>query len=98
MDTYSFKNNNTSVGWNLNDSTTSLLPNISFPFLSKIIALHQNVANCQNTLTVFTISWGICRHDGCMGKMYVTNADIIPAPSVRGLPISHDQLDRMDLV
>ena len=28
------------------------LPNISFLFSSKIIAVHQNVANCQNTLIV----------------------------------------------
>ena len=29
------------------------------PFLGKMIALHQNVANCQNTLTVFTQRWRI---------------------------------------
>ena len=46
------------MGWNLNDSTTSLLPDI-FPFLSKMIALHQNVANCKNTLTVLTQRWRI---------------------------------------
>ena len=31
------------VGWNLNDSTTSLLIKYIFPFSSKMIALHQNV-------------------------------------------------------
>ena len=38
------KYNKMSVGWNLNDSTTSLPPNTS-PVFSQVIALHQNVAN-----------------------------------------------------
>ena len=51
------------AGWNLKDSTTSLLPNISsLTWLSKMIALHHNVANCQNTLTV-RIHWQ-CSHWG----------------------------------
>ena len=47
-----------SVGWNLNDSTTFLLPNISFLFFSKMIALHQNikqiVANVDKVCTLKT--------------------------------------------
>ena len=44
---------NTLTWPNLNDSTTFLLPNISL-FFTKIISLHPNVVNCQNTLTVLT--------------------------------------------
>ena len=54
-----------------------------FPFLSKIIALHQNVANCQNTQMRMTDAG--------------TTKDnfILPAG---GLPISQDWLDRMKLL
>ena len=84
------------MGWNLNDSTTSLLPNISF--------LSWNVANCQSTLTVLTQRWRIFPQDVWMGQMCMTNAGttqdyfILPAPPVGGLPISQDWLDRMKLV
>ena len=42
---------------NLNDSITSLLPSISFLVWGQMNALHQNVANCQITLTVLTLRW-----------------------------------------
>ena len=48
-----------SAGWNVNDFTTPFPPNISFLFTKKIIALDQNVANYQNTLTVFTLMWRV---------------------------------------
>ena len=32
-------------------------------FSSKIIALHQNVVNCQHTLTVLTLRWRILPQD-----------------------------------
>ena len=53
-----------------------------------MIALDQNVANCQNTLTVLTLRWRI--FDIWMGQMCMTDADttqdnfILPAPPVRG--------------
>ena len=51
-----------------------------FPFFpSKMIALHQIVANCQNTLTVFTQRWRILLQDF-----------LLLAPPARGLPISQD--------
>ena len=55
-----------------------------------MIALHQNVANCQNTLTVLTLRW---RTAGTTQDYF-----ILPAPPVGGLPISQDWLDRMKLV
>ena len=63
-----------------------------FPFLSKMIALHQNVANCQNTLTVLTQRWRIFPQDIWMGQMCMTDTP------VGGLPISQEWLDRMKLV
>ena len=42
-----------SVGWNLNESP-HLFSKYIFPCLSKISILHQNMLNCQNTLTVHT--------------------------------------------
>ena len=75
-----------------------------FPFLSKMIALHQNVANCQNTLTALTQRWRIFPQDVWMGQTCMTDAGttqdyfILPAPPVGGLPISQDWLDRMKLV
>ena len=92
------------MGWNLNDFTTSLLPNIFIPFLSKIVALHQNVPNCQNILTVLTQRWRIFPQDIWMGQMCMTDAGttqhnfILPAPPIGGLPISQDWFDRMKLV
>ena len=41
---------------------------IFFACLSKMIAFHQNVVNCQNTLTVFTLKWRISLQDECMGQ------------------------------
>ena len=96
--TFFLKNAKTSVGWNLNDSTTPSSKYI-FSYLSKMIALHQNVANCQNTLR-----WRIFPQDVWMGQMCMTDAGtpqdyfILPAPPVGGLPISQDWLDRMKLV
>ena len=74
------------------------------PFLSKMIALNQNVANCQNTLTVLTLRWRIIPQDVWIGQMCMTDAGtsqdnfILPALSVGGLPISQDWLDKMKLV
>ena len=62
-----------------------------------MIALHQNVANCQNTLTVLTERWRIFPQDILMGQMCMTDAGttqdnfILPAPPVGGLPISQDK-------
>ena len=75
-----------------------------FPFSSKMIALHQNVANCPNTLTVLTQRWRIFPQDIWMGQMCMTDAGttqdyfILPAPPVGGLPVSQDRLHRMKLV
>ena len=86
------------MGWNLN-STKYI-----FPFWSKMIALHQNEANCQNTLTALTQRWRIFPQDVWMCQMCMTDAGttqdnfILPAPLVGGLPISQDWLDRMKLV
>ena len=69
-----------------------------------MIALHQNVANCQNTLTVLPQRWKIFLQDIWMGQMRMTDAGttqdnfILLAPPVGGLPISQDWLDRMKLV
>ena len=69
-----------------------------------MIALHQNVANCQNTLTALTQRWRIFPQDVWMGQMCMTDAGttqdyfILPAPPVGGLPISQDWLDRMKLL
>ena len=74
-----------------------------FPFLTKMIALHQNVANCQNILTVLTLR-RIFLQDVWMSQMRMTNADttqdnfILPAPPVGRLQISQDWLDRMKFV
>ena len=46
----------------IKDSTTSLLPNISFLSWAKWLHIH-NVANCQNTLTVLTQRWRIFPQD-----------------------------------
>ena len=62
-------------------------------FFSKIIALHQNVSHCQNTLTVLTQRWRIFAQDIWMGQMCMTDAGttqdyfIISALPVGGLPI-----------
>ena len=40
-----------------------------FNFFSKITALHQNVSNCPNTLTVLTLRWRIFPQDIWMGQM-----------------------------
>ena len=53
--TDTFKYNKMSVGWNLNDSATFHLPNISFYFSAKL--LHST--KMENTLTVFTLGWSM---------------------------------------
>ena len=40
-----------------------------------MIALHQNVANCQNTLTVLTQKWRIFLQDIWISQMRMTDAD-----------------------
>ena len=61
----------------------------SFPFLNKITALPQNVANCQNKLTVLTLKWRMFCEDVRISQMCITDAGttqdnfILP-----GLPIS----------
>ena len=90
-----------SVGWNLNDSTIFLLSYIYiFPFFSKMIALHQNVANCQNTLTMLTLRWRILFQDVWMGPDAGTTQDnfILPALHIAGLLIYQDWLDKMKLI
>ena len=75
-----------------------------FSFMIKMIALHQNVANCQNTLTVLTQRWRIFPQDIWMGQLCMTDASttqdnfIFPAPPVGGLPIFQDQLNITKLV
>ena len=70
-------------------------------YLSQMTALHQNVSNCQNTLTVLTLRWRIFLHVVMMRQMYVTEAGttqdnfIHLAPPVRGLPISQGQIHGM---
>ena len=69
-----------------------------------MIALHQNVANCQNTLTVLTLRWRIFLQGVCLGQVCMTDAGTtqtnfnLPALPVGCLPISQDWLDRMKLV
>ena len=69
-----------------------------------MIALHQNVSHCQNTLTVLTPRWRVFAQAIRMGQMCMTDAGtaqdyfILPALPVEGLPISQDGLDRMKLV
>ena len=81
-----------------------MIPPHIFPFSSKMIALHQNVTNCQNTLTVLTLRWRIFPQNIWMDQMCMTDAGttqdnfILPAPPVGGLPISQDWLDRMKFV
>ena len=48
-------------GWDQRDSTTSTKYFISCP--CELIALHQNVANRQNTLTMLTLRWRIFPQD-----------------------------------
>ena len=43
------------MGWNLNGFHHISCTKYIFPFLSKMIALHQNVANCQNILFGFNL-------------------------------------------
>ena len=70
-------------------------------FISKMIALHQNMSHRQNTLTVLTLRWRIFARDMWRGQMCMTDAGttqdyfILPALPVGGLPISQDMLDRM---
>ena len=79
-----------SAGWNL--------------YIAYLSFFNQNVANCQNTLTVVAVRWRILLQDVRMRQMMMTDAGttqdnvILPAPPVGGLPISHDWLDRMKLV
>ena len=74
-----------------------------FPFLSKMIALHQNVANCQNTLTELTLRWRILLQNVWMGQMCMTDVGttqdyfILPALPVGGLPISRTGLTEWSL-
>ena len=69
-----------------------------------MIALHQNVTNCQNTLTVLTFRWRIFPQNIRIGQICMTDAGttqdnfILLALPVGGLPISQDRLDRMKLV
>ena len=72
-------------------------------YLYVLDALHQNVANCQNTLTVLTLRWRIHLQDVRIGEMCMTDASttqdnfILPAPPVGGLPISQDQCNMFTL-
>ena len=64
----------------------------TFPCLSKIIARHQNVTNCQNTLIMHTLRWRIFLQNVWMGQICMTDAGtiqdnyILPATPVGGLP------------
>ena len=87
---------------NKNDSTTCLLPNISFLSWEKL--LHST-----KMWRTVRIHWQ-CSHRGggsediWMGQMCMTNSGmtqdnfILPSPPVGGLPLSQDWLDRMKLV
>ena len=93
-----------SVGWNINDSTTFLLPNISFLFFEqndctqpKCVALseytdsaHTEVEDPSSRCLNVSDEYDRCGHNE--GNF------ILPAPPVGGLPISHDRLDGMKLV
>ena len=87
------------MGWNLNDSTTSLLPNISF--LSWAKWLHST-----KMWRTVRIHWQRShRGGGSFLKMYECVKCVWPmrarhktAPPAGGLPISQDWLDRMKLV
>ena len=89
---------------NLNESTTSLLPNI-ISFLAWAKWLHST-----KMWRTVRIHWQ-CSHWGggsffkmyewvkCVWPLWVRhNNFILPAPPVGGLPISQDRLDRMKLV
>ena len=43
---------------------------IYLSFFSKIITLHQYVANCQNTLTVLTLRWRVFLQDVTMSQIH----------------------------
>ena len=45
----------------------------TLPCLSEMIALHQTVANCQNTLTVLTLRWRVFLWYVWMDQTYVTD-------------------------
>ena len=87
-----------SVGRNLNDSTTSCLPNI----LSFLVWAHFFLHSSKMLQTV-RIHWQ-CSHlgRGSFFKMYewgtIQDNFILPTLSVRGLPISPEWLDKMKLV
>ena len=63
----------------LSDSTTSLLPNIFF--------LDQNVANCQNTLTVLTLRWRIFKIEATVIVNQKINCSLCYTQSGSGLNI-----------
>ena len=46
-----------------NDPSVNKVLSCLVSYLSKMIALHQIVANCYNTLTVLTMRWRIFLHD-----------------------------------
>ena len=48
-----------------------------FPCLRKMTALHQNMANCQNTLTVLTLRWAVSLRDISVDRMCMTNSSTI---------------------
>ena len=99
-----FKNNTISVGWNLNDSITSLLPNISFLSRAKwlhstkrwwTVRIHWQSSHWGGGSFLKIYEWG----QMCMTDAGTTqNNFTLPAPPVGGLPISQDWLDRMKLV
>ena len=60
------------------------------PFFSKMVALHQNVSNCQNTLTLLTYGW-MYEWVRCVWQMRAWHNTI----SSVGLPIPLDRLDKM---
>ena len=80
-----------SVGWNLNDSITFLLPKTSFIFSAKWLhstKMYRTVRidwqHCQNTLTVLTLRWRIFAQDIWMGQMFLRIKNVLPcqnAPS-----------------
>ena len=85
------------MGWNLNDSTTSLLPNIYISFLEQ----NDYTPPKCGELSEYTDSAHTEVDD--LSSRYMNGSDaydnfILPAPPVGELPISQDWLDRVKLV
>ena len=56
-----------------------------------MIALQQNVANCQNTLKGLTLRWRIFPQDVLMGQMCMTDAGTTQSPRLDRMKLARDR-------